>query len=127
MTNDHGHGNGLARPLIPFMDVEIRTADARVRYTNEHVVYAVLRFGHILQFKARLASRFNKGLQRDAFPLLWNISISRLDGEVIRVCGPEFVQAVPRGCGAESDDYYAAPWAARMRSTRPGTLDAVVS
>src|SRR5690348_16397492 len=38
MANCHGHRNRLLRPVVPFVDVHVCTADTRVVNTHQHIV-----------------------------------------------------------------------------------------
>ena len=62
MSDDHGHGNRLAGPGIPLMDVKIGTADPRAIDADEHVVNAVLGDGNVFEPQSRHRLGFDKGL-----------------------------------------------------------------
>src|SRR5262249_59904296 len=49
MADDQGHGDGLARPRVPFPDVQIGPADAGAQDLDEDIVDADGRLGDILQ------------------------------------------------------------------------------
>lgn len=59
MSKDRGYLDGLPRPGIPVVDMDVRTADARLFHTDQHVIDADLGLGHILKPKARLRLTFN--------------------------------------------------------------------
>jgi hypothetical protein len=54
MSDRHGHGDCLLRPLVPVVDVNVCAADAGVAHTNQHVVDADHRLRYIFQPKAAL-------------------------------------------------------------------------
>ena len=64
MADHHGHRNGLLRPLVPVVDMNVGAADAGVAHADQHVVDAVLRFGNILQPQATLAAALRQCLHR---------------------------------------------------------------
>src|SRR2546428_120501 len=47
MSDDHRHGNGLLRPGVPFVDVEVGAANTRAVHADQHVVDADLRHRHL--------------------------------------------------------------------------------
>src|SRR5581483_3337381 len=56
VADHHGHWNGLLRPLVPVVDMNVGAADAGIAHADQHVVDAVLRLGNILQPQAALAA-----------------------------------------------------------------------
>jgi hypothetical protein len=60
VTDRHGYGNRLLRPLVPLINVDIRAAYAGFQDTNEDVVDADLRGSDILEPQAWLAGAFDQ-------------------------------------------------------------------
>ena len=56
VADDHRHGDGLLRPGVPVVDVEVGAADAGAKDLDEHVVDADLRFRDVFQPKAGFGS-----------------------------------------------------------------------
>src|SRR5262245_23409692 len=56
VPDDHGYGNGLLRPVVPFVDMQIGAADARTIDSNQHIVQA--NFGHWHIFEPQTGFRF---------------------------------------------------------------------
>ena len=52
MAHDHGHRNGLLRPLIPFPDVQVSAANAGFRHLDENVIRPDLGHRLIAQHQA---------------------------------------------------------------------------
>ena len=73
MADVHGHGDGLPRPFVPVVDVDIRAADGCFVNLDEHVIDAHLRHGHILQpkpwFRLGLHQRLHGVHVSSPFPL----------------------------------------------------------
>ncbi len=65
MADGKPDGNRVARPGVPIVDVEIRTADAGVEDANLDVVDAHLRFGNVMEPEAAFVAAFNKCLHRE--------------------------------------------------------------
>src|SRR5688572_6982859 len=61
MADDHRNRNGALRPLVPVIDVNVRSADARTGNANKNVVNADGGFGDVLQPQAFPGARFNEG------------------------------------------------------------------
>ena len=55
VTDRHGHGDGLLRPLVPPVDVHVGAANARAQHLDEHVVDADFGDVHFPEPEARLA------------------------------------------------------------------------
>ena len=55
VADRHGHGNGLLRPVVPFVDVDVGAADAGAQHADQHVVDADLGDVDVFQPQARLA------------------------------------------------------------------------
>ena len=53
MPHDHRHRDRLLRPRVPFENVQVRPADARLEDADEHVVDSDDRLGNVLQPEAR--------------------------------------------------------------------------
>ena len=49
MADDHWHGNGLLRPGVPFVNVQVCATDARAIHPDQHVVDADRRHGDLFQ------------------------------------------------------------------------------
>src|SRR5579884_2810985 len=49
MADHERYRNGLLRPIIPFINVEIGSANARAPHSNEHVIDADLRHFHFFK------------------------------------------------------------------------------
>ena len=62
--DDHRHGDGLRRPVVPLVDVQVGAADAGAQDLDEHVVDAELRLGHVVEpepaFGPALDQRFHR-------------------------------------------------------------------
>ena len=54
VADGHGHRNGVLRPLVPIVDMDIGAADAGVADAYQHVVDSDFWFGDILKPKALL-------------------------------------------------------------------------
>ena len=52
VPDGHRHFDGLLRPFIPFVDMNIGSADSRVADANQHVVDADRRFRNVFQPEA---------------------------------------------------------------------------
>ncbi len=61
MAHDQGDGDRFLRPGVPFIDVQIRAANARPQDLDEHVVDAERRHGHIVEPKADRGMFFDEG------------------------------------------------------------------
>ena len=61
MADDHRHGDGLLRPRVPFVDVQVGAADAGLEHFDEHVVEPAFRVGDILQPEAAFGFGFDEG------------------------------------------------------------------
>ncbi len=64
MADDHRHGDGLLRPGVPFVDVQVGAADAGAVHLDEHVVDAAFGIGHILEPEAGFGFRFDEGFHK---------------------------------------------------------------
>jgi hypothetical protein len=60
MADSHGDGNGLLRPGVPLVDVQVGAADAGLVDANEDVVDGDGRDGHVLQPQARFLLRLHE-------------------------------------------------------------------
>ena len=60
VADRHGHGNGLLRPLVPLVDVDVGAADAGLQHANQHVVDADLGNRDVLEPQAWLALAFDQ-------------------------------------------------------------------
>src|SRR6187399_689016 len=70
MANRHRDRNGLLRPFVPVVDVNIRTADSGPENTDKDVIDSDFRFGNILEPETGLRVRFNECLHfRDGKPI----------------------------------------------------------
>ena len=69
VADRHGHGNGLLRPLVPLVDVDIGAADAGLQYANQDVVDADLGRGNVFQPQAWLALTFDQSLHHSTIAL----------------------------------------------------------
>ena len=49
VAHGHGHGDGLLRPGVPVVDVDVGAADGGLLDLDEQVVGPDLGFGHVLQ------------------------------------------------------------------------------
>ena len=58
MPNDQRHRNGLLRPRIPVVDMQVRSADARALDTDQNVIDADTGLGNLFQPQARLGPCF---------------------------------------------------------------------
>src|SRR6185437_9955067 len=54
VTDGHGNRDGLLRPLVPLMNVDIGPTDARVVHLHQHIVDADRRLGDVFQPKTPL-------------------------------------------------------------------------
>lgn len=61
VSHDHGDWNGGLSPVVPLVDVKVRTAYAGSVDANEDVVYADARLGHVLEGESALGLAFDKG------------------------------------------------------------------
>ena len=61
MADDHRHGNGLLRPGVPLVDVQVGAADARSKHLDEHVVDADRWDGGLVQPEALLRFLLDQG------------------------------------------------------------------
>ena len=61
MADNHRHWDGTLRPLIPFVDVDIRSADGRLANLDEEVIRTDLRFRYILHPDANFRFGFHQG------------------------------------------------------------------
>jgi hypothetical protein len=68
MPDHHWYRDGLLRPLVPVVDMDIGPADACVAHADQHVVDAVLRFGNILQPQTALAAALRQCLHHSPSP-----------------------------------------------------------
>ena len=68
MTDHHGHGDGLLRPLIPVVDMHIGAANGGLMDLDQDIIEAHLRHGHILQPQPRPRLLFDQRLHR-IFPI----------------------------------------------------------
>src|SRR5689334_15436521 len=59
VTDHHGHRDGLLGPLVPVVDVDVRTADAGLEHTDQHVVYTDVGDGNVLQPQSGLTPAFD--------------------------------------------------------------------
>jgi hypothetical protein len=57
VPDHHRHGDGLARPVVPFPDVQVGAADRRPVDANQHVVDADHRFRDVLEPEAGMIRR----------------------------------------------------------------------
>src|SRR5690242_5028794 len=62
MPDRHGNRNRRASPLIPLINVQIRSADSGVRDTNQNVIDSNRRFGYIFEPQARRILRLHQSL-----------------------------------------------------------------
>src|SRR5690348_10763111 len=62
VADRHRHGNGLLRPLVPLVDVDVGAANAGAKDLNQHVVDPDLRRLDIFQPKSGLALAFDQRL-----------------------------------------------------------------
>src|SRR6185437_10286433 len=62
MPDRHGHGDGFARPFVPLVYVQVRTADSGVPHAHQHVVNADRGFGDFFEPQAALGLAFYQGL-----------------------------------------------------------------
>ena len=60
MADCHRHGNGSARPFVPFVNMQVGTADAGVRDADEDVVDADGGFRNVEQSETGRGVRFDK-------------------------------------------------------------------
>src|ERR1035441_9709125 len=60
MSSARTTGNGLLRPLVPLVDVDIGAADAGPQHVNQDVVDADFGRGHVRQPQAWLAGAFDQ-------------------------------------------------------------------
>src|SRR5579863_4589886 len=67
VANHQGNRNGRARPFIPFVNVNIRAANAGKLYANLNVIDADLRLGHVFQPQAPLTAAFYKSFHAYSF------------------------------------------------------------
>ena len=52
VAGDHGYGDGLGRPVVPIVDVDIGAANGVLEHADEHVVDADLGDGHFFEPEA---------------------------------------------------------------------------
>src|SRR6185437_9364743 len=62
MPDRHGHGDGFARPFVPLIDVQVRTADPGVPHAHQHVVNADCGVWYFFEPQAALGLAFYQGL-----------------------------------------------------------------
>src|SRR5262249_52709033 len=55
VTDGHGYWNGFLSPLIPIVDVHVRTADRRLQHPNQYLIAANFWNRNVLQPQPRLA------------------------------------------------------------------------
>ena len=60
MADDRAQLDGLLRPLVPIVDVNIGAADAGLQHLDENVVDAVGRLRHVLEPESGLRLRFHQ-------------------------------------------------------------------
>ena len=60
MADHQRHRNGPLRPLVPVVDVQIGSANARAEHANQHVVDADRGRRHLFKPKIRLAFAFDQ-------------------------------------------------------------------
>lgn len=60
MTDNHWHGNSFLCPLVPIVDMDIGAANSGPIDTNQHVIDADCRFGHLVEPKPRFRLLLNK-------------------------------------------------------------------
>ena len=65
MADHHRRTNGASCPFVPFIDVDVRPADARAANTNQDVIDAHRGVGDVREPEAFLRARFNEGLHRN--------------------------------------------------------------
>ena len=54
MSDSHRHPDGLLRPIVPIVDMNIGATDARVAHPNQHVVNTGRRLWNLFQPEAPL-------------------------------------------------------------------------
>ena len=69
MTDREPERNGLLRPGIPIIDVQIRSADPGGEYADLDVIDACCRFGNLFQPQASSTLPLHQSLQRDPLSL----------------------------------------------------------
>lgn len=62
VANGHRNRNGGLSPIVPLINMKVGTADAGVRYADEGIVDADLRFGYIFEREAGRALRLHQSL-----------------------------------------------------------------
>ena len=61
VPGDHRHGDGLLRPSVPIVDVNVRAADRVLQDADEHVVLANLGAGDFFEPEAGFGAAFDQG------------------------------------------------------------------
>src|SRR5262249_55565419 len=64
MPDRHRHGNGLLRPIVPLVDVDVGAADAGLENANQNVVDADPGLLDIFQPESGLAAAFDQSFHR---------------------------------------------------------------
>ena len=67
MSDRHRYRNGLTRPVVPLIDVNVGPTDPCAQDANTDIVDSNCGFGNVLQPKAGLGVRFNKCLHGQAW------------------------------------------------------------
>src|SRR5882724_6326610 len=65
VANCHWNRNRAFGPVIPIVDVQISSADARAQHLNQHVIDAVFRFRNVLQPEPGLRKRLYESLHNE--------------------------------------------------------------
>src|ERR1035438_8649914 len=60
MADGHRHGDGLLRPVVPFINVDVRAADSGPQYLDHHIVDPDFGHVHVFEPETRLAAAFHQ-------------------------------------------------------------------
>ena len=62
MADDHRHGNGFPRPIVPFPDVDIGAANAGAHHADENIIDTDFRPRHVFEPQSRFRLAFDESL-----------------------------------------------------------------